>query len=217
MSSARHEIDIESAEYPAQLKELANPPKTLYVMGEPYALYGKTLAIVGARKCTRYGVEAAKRFAKQAVGLGYAIVSGGAVGIDTEAHWAALNAVGKTIAVMGCGADYPYPDSNKPLFSAILEGGGCIVSEQPWGTEPRPWMFPKRNRIIAGLSQAMLVPECKMPSGTFTACEYMANICRPLLAVPGSIFADTSKGTNHLISQREAHAVVDGQSFERWL
>lgn len=217
MSTARHEIDIESAEYPVQLKELANPPKTLYVIGEPSALYGKTLAIVGARKCTRYGVEAARFFAKQAVELGYAIVSGGAIGIDTEAHWAALGAGGKTIAVMGCGADVAYPKSNELLFSVILEGGGCIVSEQPWGTEPKPWMFPKRNRITAGLSQAMLVPECGMPSGTFTACEHMANICRPLLAVPGSIFADTSKGTNYLIAQREAHAVVDGPSFERWL
>lgn len=217
METAKHEIDIESAEYPEQLKKLANPPQTLYVMGEPYALYGKTLAIVGARKCTRYGVDATRQFAKQAVGLGYAIVSGGAVGIDTEAHWAALNSLGKTVAVMGGGADWLYPKSNEALFSAILEAGGCIVSEQPWGTEPKPWMFPKRNRIIAGLSQAMLVPECAMPSGTFTACDYMANICRPLLAVPGSIFSNTSGGTNHLIAEREAHAVIDGPSFERWL
>lgn len=217
MSIVKAAIDISSSAYPEQLKELANPPQTLYVMGEPYALYGKTLAVVGARKCTRYGVEATRRFAKQAVELGYAIVSGGAIGIDTEAHWAALSAGGKTVAVMGCGADVSYPVRNESLFSAILENGGCIVSEHPWGEPPLPYRFRQRNRIIAGLSQAMLVPECNMPSGTFTACEYMSNICRPLLAVPGSIFSDTSKGTNYLIAQREAHAVVDGPSFERWL
>lgn len=217
METAKHEIDIESAEYPEQLRELANPPKVLYVMGDPAPLHGKTLAVVGPRKCTRYGASCAKQFAQVAVGMGYAIVSGGAMGIDQEAHWAAINGGGATVAVMGCGADVAYPKCNAPLFDAILENGGCIVSERPWGTQPMPWMFPARNRIIAGLSQAMLVPECAVPSGTFTACEYMANICRPLLAVPGSIFSDTSGGTNHLIAEREAHAVIDGPSFTRWL
>ena len=204
-------------ELPPQLMELADPPKELWVLGNPHALFVPTLAVVGARRCTPYGKSCARRFTRDAVELGYTVVSGGARGIDATAHLAALEVNGRTVAVLGGGIDWCYPNDNAALFQKIIETGGAIVSEQRRDVEPKPWMFPRRNRIIAGLSQAMLVVECKVPSGTLTACDHMLTLKRPLLAVPGSVFSEQSVGCNHLIAERLAHAVHDEESFGRWL
>lgn len=204
-------------ELPQQLAELKDPPEELWVLGNPGAFDTPTIAMVGARRCTPYGEACASKFAALAVGKGYTVVSGGARGIDAAAHWAAVDNGGRTVAVLAGGIDWCYPNDNAALFQRIVDGGGAIASEQQMGVEPRPYMFLKRNRIIAGLSQAMLVAECKVPSGTFTACDSMLSLNRPLLAIPGSVFSEHSSGCNHLIAERLARAVHDEDSFGRWL
>jgi DNA processing protein len=158
------------------------------------------LAVIGARRATPYGIKASSMFAGWAAGAGLPVISGAAMGCDQAAHRAALDAQGVTVAVLGCGADLDYPARAASLLSTI-RSSGAVVSELPWGTRPRRWTFARRNRIIAGLSRAVLVVEAALPSGTFSTADAALAAGRDVLAVPGSIFASECRGPNRLIRQ----------------
>ncbi len=194
-----HEIRLGSDEYPEQLANITDPPETLYCVGDT-ALLAPGLAVIGSRKATPYGLGAARLFAGWAAARNITVCSGAAIGCDQEAHRAALAAKGHTVAVLACGADEDYPRGAAELLDAIRRDG-LVVSEQPWGTRPQRWMFAIRNRIIAGLSSAVLVVEARLPSGTFSTADYALAYGRDVLAVPGSIFAPECQGSNRLIRQ----------------
>lgn len=197
----RTEIRRDEPGYPASLLDLGeDAPKTLYCVGDPDVLSMPSLGIIGARKFTPYGSAIARRFSNWAAGRGVCVVSGAAVGCDQEAHRGALAADGTTVAVLGCGADVVYPSGSSELLDAVKDSG-CIVSELPWGTRPARWTFVRRNRLIAALSDALLVVEAGLPSGTFSTAEMANDLSRPVLAVPGSIFAPECRGTNRLLHQ----------------
>lgn len=201
LAAARHrwEIALGDSAYPEQLARIGDPPKRLYGMGDP-ALLVPGLAVIGARKSTPYGRTAARLFAGWAAARGEVIVSGAAIGCDQEAHRAALDAEGSTVAVLGCGVDVDYPRGASRLLDEIRESG-CVLSELPWGTNPARWAFARRNRLIAGLSRAVLVVEAAVPSGTFLTADCALGEGREVYAVPGSIFAPECRGANRLIIQ----------------
>ena len=185
------------AAYPQSLQNLSDKPLVLYVKGElPQANYA--LAIVGSRRCTEYGVRAADYFAKAMTREGIPIISGGAKGIDTAAHEACLQAGGVTVAVLGCGLDIAYPPENARLFARIAERG-ALVSEYPPGVPPIAANFPARNRIIVGLSQAVLVAEAGKRSGAVITANIAADEGREVYCVPGNIFDGSSIGCHELI------------------
>lgn len=200
MLVARFEVSQGDARYPPQLRLTPDPPQVLYGRGDPAALV-EGVAIIGARRATPYGTEITHIMASWAARAGYTVVSGGATGCDQAAHRAALEANGTTVAVMGCGADVPYPRSAASLFDEIAHTDGAVVSEYPWGTEPRPYMFRRRNRIIAGLSAGVLVVEAGLPSGTFSTADEALSAGRLVMAVPGSVLSPHSRGSNRLIRQ----------------
>lgn len=199
--------------YPPALAEVQDAPRALYVAGDPDALRLPCLAVIGSRKATPYGVAAAEMVATCAAESGVCVVSGGAVGCDQAAGRAALRAGGRHVAVLGCGADVAYPKSSARLLRACIEGGGAVVSLDAWGTPPRRYAFPRRNRVIAGLSRAVCIVEADLPSGTFSTAEAAADYGREVLAVPGSIWSPQSRGANRLISDG-ACGLVDEDSVE---
>lgn len=185
------------AAYPQSLQNLSDKPLVLYVKGElPQANYA--LAIVGSRRCTEYGVRAAACFAQAMTREGIPIISGGAKGIDTAAHEACLQAGGVTVAVLGCGLDIVYPSENAKLFARIAEQG-ALVTEYPPGVPPAAANFPARNRIIVGLSQAVLVAEAGKRSGAVITANIAADEGREVYCVPGNIFDGSSIGCHELI------------------
>ena len=198
--------------YPDLLRTIQRPPKELRVVGDPSAL-AEGLSIIGARKATPYGRGCARHFAELAASLGVTVISGGALGCDSEAHRGALQAGGKTVVVLGGGCNQLYPARNKKLFQQIVDAGGAVISERDWDEPPLPWMFRERNRLIAGLSKATLVVEAGLPSGTFSTADDALAAGRDVLAVPGSITSPTSAGSNRLISQG-ASPIVDDETFE---
>ena len=198
--------------FPSLLERVASPPKELFVVGCPDALLRPALAVVGARKATPYGKGCARRFARLASLRGICIVSGGARGCDAEAHRAALEADGPTVAFLGGGCDRVYPPENIALFQRIIEAGGAVVSEREWGFPPVPYAFRARNRLIAGISQATLIVEAGLPSGTFSTADEALAVGAEVLAVPGSITSASSRGANRLIAQG-ATPIVDDDSF----
>lgn len=184
-------------DYPQSLQNLSDKPLVLYVKGElPQANYA--LAIVGSRRCSEYGVRAAGYFAKAMTREGIPIISGGAKGIDTAAHEACLQAGGVTVAVLGCGLDIVYPSENAKLFARIAERG-ALVTEYPPGVPPAAANFPARNRIIVGLSQAVLVAEAGKRSGAVITANIAADEGREVYCVPGNIFDGSSIGCHELI------------------
>ena len=168
--STRFEIGIGDPAYPPLLALTPDPPEVLRGYGDAQALRRPSLAVVGARRATPYGLAAAELFAGWAARAGYSIVSGAAVGCDQAAHRAALGAGGSTVAVLGTGADVAYPSGSADLLARIA-AVGCVVSELPWGHPPMKWTFRDRNRIIAGLAGALLVLEAGCPSGTFITAD----------------------------------------------
>jgi DNA processing protein len=193
----RFELVLGDGEYPALLAQSPHPPDVLYGVGDPRSLE-PGLAVVGSRRATPYGLAAARLLAGWAAEAGYPVVSGGAVGCDQAAHSAALDAGGHTVAVMAGGADVPYPRGAAKLLTRIADKG-AVVSEHPWGAEPRRWSFRTRNRIIAGLCPVLLVLEASLPSGTFSTADYALDAGRTVAAVPGSIFAPECRGANRLL------------------
>lgn len=208
----RFKITFEDELYPDPLRTVRNPPRALYVMGDPSVLC-EGLAVVGARRATPYGLGCARRFASMAAKRGIVIISGGARGCDAVAHEAALASGTATVAFLGGGIDEPYPGEHVPLFQRIVDAGGALVSEYEWGFHPMPFAFRERNRLIAGLSRATLIVEAGLPSGTFSTADAALEAGREVLVVPGSISSETSKGANRLIYQG-ATPVVDDESFE---
>jgi len=187
----------EEGAYPRRLAELPVAPPVLYVRGALSTQDEWAIAIVGTRRPTAYGREAAAHFASALAGAGLTIVSGLARGIDAEAHRAALEAGGRSIAVMGCGVDTIYPPEHARLAQQMMESG-ALVSSAP-GTPPDGANFPPRNRIIAGLSLATIVVEAGEESGALLTARYAADQGRDVFAVPGNVFSPTSRGTNRLI------------------
>ena len=191
-------VTLYDAVYPAALKEISDPPLVLYVKGalptEPYAV-----AVVGSRECTPYGQRAAQQFARVLALKGLPIISGGARGIDAAAHKACLEAGGKTVAVLGCGIDIAYPAQNRSLFAKIVQSGGAVITEYAPGMQPIAANFPARNRIIVGLSRAVLVAEARARSGAVITANIAADENREVYCVPGNIFDGTSAGCHELI------------------
>lgn len=199
----KYELDVliyPDKEYPKLLKEIADPPGVLYIKGKILPADEIALAVVGSRKFTSYGEQATERIVYSLAREKITIVSGLALGIGTLAHKAALEAGGRTIAVLGCGLDQVYPVSNVRLADKIVStGSGAIVSEFPLGMPALRYNFPIRNRIIAGLSLGTLVIEAIPSSGSLLTAASALDYNREVFAVPGSIFQETSAGTNHLI------------------
>lgn len=193
------EISILDENYPELLKQIYDPPKCLYVMGNLEILNTPSLAIVGCRETTEYGKKAATYFAYNLAKQGITIVSGLAKGVDSFSHIGALQAEGKTIAVLGSGLDIIYPKENNQLAKKIIEKGGAIISEYPLGTRPLQEHFPARNRIISGISQAVLVVEAKEKSGSLITADFAMEQGKEVYAVPGNINSLNSIGTNNLI------------------
>ncbi len=185
-------------EYPSLLKEIAQPPWVLYIRGDASLLSAKTLAVVGTRRPTPYGLRVTRELVAGMVELDWTIVSGMAGGIDGEAHRAALEANGKTIAVLGTGIDVIYPRHHRSLYGKIVREG-AVISEMPPGTQPFPWVFPQRNRIISGLAHGTLVIEAAERSGSLITAEYSMEQGREVFAVPGPMTSRQSQGTLKLI------------------
>ena len=198
MSRVR-KIRISDPDYPFLLKQIFDPPKELYVLGNLEKQEKNPLAVVGTRLCSSYGKTIAYSMVKELASRGLTIISGLALGIDGISHQACLDSNGKTIAVLGSGIDVIYPYSHRGLAKKILEKGGAIVSEYPPGTKPDRWQFPARNRIIAGLAKATLVIEAPRQSGALITALYALNEGRDVLSIPGDINRKNSEGTNNLI------------------
>lgn len=195
-------IDVEDEKYPQRLLEIKNFPTEIYALGNIELLNAKyTVGIVGARKCTEYGSRVSNEFAKKLSEKEICVISGMAAGIDGIAHNAAIEEKGKTIAVLGSGFNYIYPPENEWLFHKILEEGGCIISEYPPETEPNNKNFPIRNRIISGLSDAVLVVEAMHRSGCTITAKYAKEEGKLVYAIPNTIYVSTGIGTNRLLQE----------------
>ena len=185
-------------EYPPMLLQIADPPPTLHFRGDVSLLARPSVALVGSRRASPYAVNAAHQLSRKLVSAGLAVVSGLARGVDAAAHVAALEAGGKTIAVLGTGIDIIYPRPHARLFRRI-EQEGVIVTEFPPGSPPKREHFPIRNRVISGLSYGTIVVEASARSGSLITARMAAEQNREVFAVPGSIFAAGSEGTHRLI------------------
>lgn len=191
-------LTIKDKNYPKLLKEIGDPPFLLYVKGEIKKEDNFSMAVVGSRRPTNYGREVTESLTQALVLQGFTIVSGMARGIDSIAHKTALEAGGRTIAVLGSGVDVIYPPENKKLYEEIAQNS-AVISEFPPGTQPTPYNFPQRNRIIAGLSLGVLVTEAAEKSGALITAGFAGEFGREVFAVPGPIYSKLSAGTSALI------------------
>jgi DNA processing protein len=231
-------VTLQDEEYPELLKEIKSPPFVLYGRGNIELLGGPvksnssrqgsfavhavgspssfatppTIGVVGARKTTQYGREVTKLLTAELVLSGFTIVSGLALGVDAVSHMTALENSGRTIAVLGCGVDCCNPRENQSIYDEILKSGNCVISEFPLGMKPTQWTFPARNRIIAGLSQAVLVTEGAEDSGSLITAKFALKFNRKVFAVPGPITSQMSKGPYALI-QKGAKLVTSGEDI----
>lgn len=198
-----HEIEVipvDDVNYPAALREIYDPPITLFAKGNIAFLGEKSIGIVGSRDATSYGFNTAKELSYSLAQNNIVIVSGLARGVDKAAHIGALNARGKTIAVLGCGIDICYPNENMVIYKEILRRG-LIISEYIVGTKPEAGNFPARNRIISGLSNGVVIVEAKAKSGAIITADFALEQGRTVYAIPGNINSIQSEGTNDLIKQ----------------
>lgn len=194
-------ITIKDKEYPAKLKNIYDPPIVLYIKGDINILDNRSIAIIGCRDASEYGINSAKYFSYNLAKKGVNIVSGLAKGIDSYAHIGAINAKGNTIAIIGNGLDSVYPKENIEIARKILETGGSIITEYPLGTKPEKMNFPARNRIISGISNSVIVVEAKAKSGTLITVDFALEQGRDVYVVPGNINSINSIGTNELLKQ----------------
>ncbi len=201
--------------YPEKLWELHQPPPVLYISGEMKLTYNMSISIVGSRSTSQQGIGIANKLSYELTSAGFCIVSGGARGIDSAAHKAALEAGGRTIAVMACGLDNPYPPENDKLFDRI-SGSGAIISEFPLGTVPEKFNFPTRNRIIAALTRGTLVIEAGDKSGALITAEHALELGRDVFAVPGRPTDMSSRGANKLIRDGAFLVMSISDIFERF-
>ncbi len=195
-------VCLKDKKYPARLKQIKNPPETLYFQGDwDQTIFKKCLAVVGTRQMTDYGRRAIEKIVKPIAQAGVTIVSGFMYGCDAAAHRACLEVGGRTIAVLGAGIDLVTPARHKKLKQEVLNKKGLLLSELPGNHSPFKWTFVQRNRIISGLSQAVLVVQAPQGSGALITAEYAQEQKRKLLAVPGQITSSVSWGANKLIKQ----------------
>ena len=206
-SKGIHAVTNEETGYPPLLKEIYDPPPLLYYIGDLQVLHKPCLAVVGSRRHTTYGREIAHKFAARLAASGFTIVSGLARGIDTWAHQGVLTTSGFTAAVLGCGLDICYPPENIGLMKKIGHQG-VIISEFPPGSAPASPNFPRRNRLISGLSLGTLVVEAGEKSGALITASFALEQGREVFAVPGSIASPCSWGCHFLI--KEGAKLVDG-------
>lgn len=193
-------VTLEDSEYPPLLREIHAPPPILFVRGACETLGGACVAVVGARASTTYGRQVAGALSRGLTDLGFTLVSGMARGIDSVAHRVALDHQGKTVAVLGCGADVVYPPENRGLYED-LGRKGAVVSEFPMGTGPDPHRFPQRNRIISGLSLGVVVVEAGLQSGALLTARHALEQGREVFAVPGPVTSEKSAGVHRLIQE----------------
>ncbi len=205
-----HEND---ADFPEQLKNIPNAPAWLFARGQFQPDTQKYFTVVGPRKISSYGRQVTDEIVRELASNGLTIVSGLAIGVDSEAHRATLAVNGRTVAVLGCGIDQIYPAQNHNLACEILSRGGAILSEYKPGTEPFRQNFPARNRIVSGLSQGVLVTEASEKSGSLITATMAIEQGKEIFAVPGSVFSSTSEGTNNLIKSGQAQAITSAQDI----
>lgn len=195
-----HIIHYQSKAYPERLKQISSPPLVLFAIGDLELLNQAQVALVGSRSASLYGQDNAFQFAKALAQNGLVVTSGFAAGIDGHAHKGALDVNGKTVAVLGTGPDVIYPKRNFQLYQKIIESG-LVVSEFPPGTQARAQHFPRRNRIISGLSLGVLVVEAALKSGSLITAKFALEQNREIFAIPSSIHDPRSKGCHQLIQQ----------------
>ena len=205
-TAGHHLLVCDSADFPVLLREIGGAPAALFVIGEPALLWTPQIAVVGARSASAAGLANARAFARAFALAGNTVTSGLAEGIDGAAHAAALDAGGKTIAVLGTGIDLVYPRQHGEL-AARIAAAGALVSEYPPGVPGHPKHFPRRNRIISGLSLGTLVVEASLKSGSLTTARYAAEQGREVFALPGSIHSPLARGCHQLI--REGARLVE--------
>lgn len=193
-------LTLKSPDFPELLRNIPNPPKELYVLGDLAPLLERPrLAVVGSRKVTAYGKTVTSQLVREIAGKGVVIISGLALGVDAAAHEAALEANGGMIVVLAHGLDTIQPATNHYLAKRILAKGGVLVSEYPEGTPPNRMSFIARNRIVSGLSDGVLITEAAAKSGTIHTANFALEQGRTVMAVPGNITSLMSEGTNNLI------------------
>jgi len=198
VDSGNQLLPLNSPRYPELLRELPDAPLALFLRGDPHWLHAPQIAVVGSRSATRGGLENARRFSGFLSSVGITICSGLALGIDSAAHQGALQAQGSTVAVLGTGLDRVYPARHRDLAHRIA-GQGLLVSEYPPGTPALPQNFPRRNRIIAGLSLGTLVVEAALQSGSLITARLASELGREVFAIPGSIHNPMARGCHALI------------------
>lgn len=208
-------MKFEKTDIPPLLRQIPDPPKQLYIKGERELLqHQPALAVVGSRRPSPYGKAVTLELITAAARQGIVIISGLALGIDALAHKAALEAGGKTIAVLPCGVDKPYPATNRQLAQQILKQGGMLVTEYPDGTPPLHHHFIARNRLVSGLSGGVLITEAAEKSGTLHTAAFALDQGKTVMAVPGPITGDLSKGTNKLIKLGATPVTEPADIFE---
>jgi DNA processing protein len=216
---ARQEIallTLDSPGYPERLGQIDNPPPVLYLKGSLLPQDNLALAVVGTRQATNYGRTAASNICTELAEQGVTIISGLAKGIDTIAHQAALQAGGRTLAVLGSGVDVIYPPENRALAARIIDPAaqnGAVISEYAPGSQPEAANFPPRNRIVSGLSLGVFVVESNIKGGALITVDFAVEQGRDVYALPGSIFNPTSAGVNRLIRQGSARLVTSAQEI----
>ena len=189
------------ADYPPNLRQIADPPPFLFVRGTATLTDNTCIAIVGARAASDIGRRMAQRLGLELAAKGFTVVSGLARGIDGEAHQGALDAHGKTLAILGCGVDVIYPAEHRKLAEAIIEGGGALISELPIGTQPLAENFPTRNRILSGLCLGVVIVEAAEKSGSLITARMALEQDRQVFAVPGSPLSGKTRGSNRLLKE----------------
>ena len=192
-------ITKEDPEYPVKMKQYPSMPNKLYVKGRLPLAEKPAVAVIGARMCSPYGRIQAFRYAKVLSEAGIQIISGMALGIDSEGHKGALEGKMPTFAVLGSGVDVCYPRANRKLYERILWEGGGVISECPPGTQPMPWCFPARNRIISALADAVLIVEAKENSGSLITAGFALEQGKMVYAIPGAVTDALSRGCHKLI------------------
>ena len=213
MAVALHSLPQHTSDYPALLARITDPPRRLWLRGDPRALVAPCVAIVGSRAASTYGVRMAEQLAADLARAGITVVSGLARGVDSAAHRGALAAGpggGRTVAILGSGVDVIYPPEHEALAPQILDAHGALVSEVPPGSPPRRGNFPRRNRLISGVSLAVVVVEASDRSGSLQTARCALEQGREVLAVPGPVVGERFRGSHGLL--RDGAKLVESAS-----
>ena len=187
--------------YPEKLRQIYDRPAKLYIEGNVNILNSKSIAIIGSRNCSKYGMEVAYKFGYGLAQKGITVISGLARGIDAYSHWGVVKANGKAIAVLGSGLNNIYPRENVKLYNEIIKNGGAVITEYEPNAKPEKMHFPARNRIISALSDGILVVEARRKSGTLITVDFGLEHGKDIFCIPGNITSDNSYSTNELIKQ----------------